>query len=106
MVVPSLYAPKYLTGHHMRIRIYLLAMLSGFSAAEAVRPVSSASASVDSAVAQSYVAVVAHEADKAYDLPVHVVRVTRITLAPVAGTTVFVALAPDTPVQRHDIILA
>jgi len=83
----------------------LLAMLSGFSAAEAARPVSSASASVDSAVAQSYVAVVAHEVDKAYDLPVHVAGVTRVASSPVAGTTAFVALAPDTPVQRHDIIL-
>lgn len=90
----------------MRILIYLLAMLSGFSAAEAARPVSSASASVDSAVAQSYVTVVAHEAVKAYDLPVHVGGVTRIALAPAIGTTVFVALTLDTPVQRHDIILA
>lgn len=89
----------------MRILIYLLAMLSGFSAAEAARPVSSASASVDSAVAQSYVAIVAHEADKAFDLPVHVAGVTRIALAPATGTAVFVALTPDTPVQRHDIIL-
>jgi hypothetical protein len=89
----------------MRILIYLLAMLSGFSAAEAARPVSSASASVDSAVAQSYVAVVAHEVDKAYDLPVHVAGVTRVALSPVAGTAAFVALAPDTPVQLHDIIL-
>lgn len=89
----------------MRILIYLLAMLSGFSAAEAARPFSSASASVDSAVAQSYVAVAAHEADTAYDLPVHVAGVARVALSPVAGVAKFIALAPDTPVQRHDIIL-
>ena len=89
----------------MRILIYLLAMLSGFSAAEAARPVSSSSASVDSAVAQSYVAIVAHEVDKTYDFPVHVAGVTRVALAPVAATAVFADVASDTPVQRHDIIL-
>jgi len=89
----------------MRILIYLLAMLSGFSAAEAARPVSSASTSVGSAVAQSYVAVVAHDAEKAFDLPVYVAGITRFALPPVAGLAVFVALASDTPVQRHDLIL-
>jgi hypothetical protein len=89
----------------MRILIYLLAMLSGFSAAEAARPVSSSSTSVDLAAAQAYVAVSVQEADKAFEQPVHVTPTARVHLMPVEGSIAFVALAPDTPVYRHDIIL-
>lgn len=89
----------------MRILIYFLAMLSGFSAAEAARPVSSSSTSVDLAAAQAYVAAAVQEADKAFEPPVHVTPTARVHLMPIEGSIAFVALAPDTPVYRHDIIL-
>lgn len=85
--------------------ISLLALLVGFSAAEAARPVSSSSTSVDLAAAQAYVAASAQEADKAFEQPVHVTPTARVHLMPVEGSIAFVALAPDTPVYRHDIIL-
>jgi hypothetical protein len=88
----------------MRILIYLLAMLSGFSAAEAARPVSSSSVSVDSAAVQAY-ATSAQEADNAFEQPVHVTPTARVHLMPVEGSIAFVALVPDTPVYRHDLIL-
>lgn len=89
----------------MRILIYLLAMLSGFSAAEAARPISSSSASVDLAAAQAYVAAAVQEADKAYEQPVQETPTARVNLMPIKGSIAFGALAPDTPVYRHDIIL-
>ena len=55
----------------MRILIYLLAMLSGFSAAEAASPVSTSPASVDAAVSQAYVISASIDAESGYDLPSH-----------------------------------
>ena len=89
----------------MRLLIYLLAMMSGFSAAEAARPVSSASASVDSAVAQAYVAAAALEAVAACETVVREAATARASLAPAVGAAKLVAVTPDTPVDRHDIIL-
>jgi len=89
----------------MRILIYLLAMLSGFSAADAARPVSSSSASVDLAAVQAYVTAAVQEADNAFEQPVHVTPTARVQLMPVDGSVAFVALVPDTPVYRHDLIL-
>ena len=89
----------------MRILIYLLAMLSGFSVAEAARPVSSAPASVGSEVSQSYVAAAATVADKAYALPVRDARFARVPLASAVGSSILTATAHDTPVYRPDIIL-
>ncbi len=89
----------------MRILIYLLAMLSGFSAAEAARPVSSSATPVDLAAAQAYVAASVQEADTAFDQPVHATPTARVHLTPREGSVAFAALAPDTPVCRHDIIL-
>ncbi|OYU01072.1 MAG: hypothetical protein CFE36_12800 [Sphingomonadaceae bacterium PASS1] len=89
----------------MRILIYLLAMLSGFSAADAARPVSSSSASVDLAAVQAYVTAAVQEADNAFEQPVHVTPTARVHLMPVDGSVAFVALVPDTPVYRHDLIL-
>lgn len=89
----------------MRILIYLLAMLSGFSAAEAARPLSSAPASVGSEVSQAYVAAAAKVAEKSYTLPMRDARVATVPLAPAVGITTLIAPTPDTPVYRHDIIL-
>ncbi|WP_397589867.1 hypothetical protein [Sphingorhabdus sp.] len=89
----------------MRLLIYLLAMMSGFSAAEAARPVSSASASVDSAVAQAYVAAAALEAVAACEPVVRETAKARASLAPAVGKANLAAVKSDTPVDRHDIIL-
>ena len=89
----------------MRLLIYLLAMMSGFSAAEAARPVSSASASVDASVAQAYVAAAAFEAVAACEPVVRETQKARAALAPAVGAATLVVLTPDTPVDRHDIIL-
>ena len=101
----SLYASQHLLGHNMRLLIYLLAMMSGFSAAEAARPVSSASASVDTAVAQTYVAAAALEAVAACEPVVREAANVRASLAPAVGEARPMVLTPDTPVDRHDIIL-
>lgn len=89
----------------MRLLIYLLAMMSGFSAAEAARPVSSASASVDTAVAQAYVASAAFEVVSASEPVVRETAKARASLIPAVGEAHPVAVKPDTPVDRHDIIL-
>ena len=89
----------------MRLLIYLLAMMSGFSAAEAARPVSSSSASVDMAVAQAYVAAAALEAVAACEPVVRETNKAQASLAPAIGEANSVAVTPDTPVDRHDIIL-
>ena len=89
----------------MRLLIYLLAMMSGFSAAEAARPVSSASASVGSAVAQAYVAAAAQETVAACEPVVRETAKARASLAPAVGAAKPVAVSPDTPIDRHDIIL-
>lgn len=88
----------------MRLLIYLLAMLSGFSVAEAARPVSSTSASADSAVTQAYVAAAAFEAATSGELPERAAQLTVLPLIPAIGAATYVALTPDTPVDRHDII--
>ncbi|WP_295498989.1 hypothetical protein [Sphingorhabdus sp. EL138] len=89
----------------MRLLIYLLAMMSGFSAAEAARPVSSASASVDTAVAQAYVAAAALEAVAASEPVMRETAKALVSIAPAIGEARPVAVTPDTPVHRHDIIL-
>lgn len=89
----------------MRILIYLLAMLTGFSAAEAARPVSAVPALVDAAVGQAYAAATVKVVQKG--------RVLRLSIAPVSVApsvelpvvAVFSAIAGTTPVLRHDVIL-
>lgn len=89
----------------MRLLIYLLAMMSGFSAAEAARPLSSASASVNMTVAQAYVAAAAFEAVAASEPVVRETAKARVFLALTVGEARPMAVTPDTPVDRHDIIL-
>jgi hypothetical protein len=83
----------------MRLLIYLLALISGFSAAEAAR----ADVSPASSVAQT--AVAAAEALAAQEqLPA-----TRPVAAwprenrPIESARVLVGLAPNTPIIRHDL---
>jgi hypothetical protein len=85
----------------IRAIIYLLAMLTGISAAEAARPVSA----VPAAVGQAYAAAAVKVAEK-----------TQVRLSPAAPSSAkplsALAVAPPitslnltTPVLRHDVIL-
>jgi hypothetical protein len=78
------YMLRSTTGLHMRLLIYLLAMFTGFSAAEAARPVSAVPATVDASVSHAYAD--AAESDSATFL-------------------LFASLAATSPVLRHDVIL-
>lgn len=89
----------------MRLLIYLLAMMSGFSAAEAARPVSSTSSSVDAAVAQAYVAAAALEAVAASEPLVRAAVTLRVQLVPAMGEAKPIELDVVTPVGRYDVIL-
>lgn len=88
-----------------KLIIYLLAMLTGFSAAEAARPVSAVPASVDAAVGQAYAAAVVEVATHAQvrTIPIALISVTPPVERPVAGA--FLAIISATPVLRHDVIL-
>lgn len=89
----------------MRILIYLLAMLTGFSAAEAARPIASASPAVDTAIARSYAAVAVKTTEKVHIGPVAMAR----GFAAPTNERPFIALIvpydAGTPVLRHDVIL-
>lgn len=89
----------------MRILIYLLAMLTGFSAAEAARPVATASPAIDTAIARSFATVVVKSAEQVQDRSV----TTKATFAKLSYdpslAIFFTSGHPDTPVLRHDLIL-
>lgn len=89
----------------MRLLIYFLAMLTGFSVAEAARPVAVTPASVDAAVGEAYAVAVVKITDQAqvqheYDAPVKIAAVPEIPV-PVE----FSAITQTTPVELHDVIL-
>lgn len=89
----------------MRILIYLLAMLTGFSAADAARPVATASPAVNTAIARSFATVVVKSAEQAQ---VGLVA-TKATFAKLSFDSSLANFATpghaDTPVLRHDVIL-
>ena len=87
----------------MRLLIYLLAMMTGFSAAQAARPISATpatlgSAAVQDAVVAASVSVVRHKATSAINSNGPVLSV--LSVAPVALGH---RLAAASPVIRHDI---
>jgi hypothetical protein len=89
----------------MRLLIYLLAMLTGFSAAEAARPVAAVPASVGAASGQAYAVAAVKVAEKVQiahrsnEPPAIKLQVETLPIAE------FSAIEPTTPVLRHDIIL-
>jgi hypothetical protein len=90
----------------MRILIYLLAMLTGFSAAEAARPVAAAPAAVDAAADISVAVAVADMVvqvggEPHFAAPLFILLINGAFEAPV-----FAAIPADTPVIRRDVILA
>jgi hypothetical protein len=89
----------------MRLLIYILAMLTGFSAAEAARPVSAVPASVGAAAGQVYAVAAVKIAKRAqvasgYNEPSDVALAVETP-----AVAEFSAIEPTTPVLRHDIIL-
>jgi hypothetical protein len=96
----SYMALEYQPGRFMRLLIYLLAMMTGFSAAEAARPMSSAPATVaqGAIVAASVISAQREVAAKA----VHRVPVLRqVSALPVYAKSPFIMTSP---VSRRDII--
>ena len=87
----------------MRLLIYLLAMMTGFSAAEAARPVPATPATLGSAVAHGAViaAAVAAAREEATSVPeADVPRLYALSAAPLAAEFLLVDISP---VIRHDI---
>jgi hypothetical protein len=105
MPLPSLYAQQHETGLQMRILIYLLAMLTGFSAAEAARPVPSASPAVDTAIARTYAAISVKNVEQIQSGPV--LKATRFATPSNYPSLIalFAVFDADSPVLRHDVIL-
>jgi hypothetical protein len=89
----------------MRLLIYLLAMLTGFSAAEAARPLSAVPASVDAAVGQAYAVAAVKVAEKALVAAEHAEPVSVVPAVEVPIVAELSVIAPTTPVLRHDVIL-
>jgi hypothetical protein len=89
----------------MRLLIYLLAMFTGFSAAEAARPVSAVPASVGAAAGQAYAVAAVKIAEKVQIASDHS-EPSEVALAVETLTSAeFSAIETTTPVLRHDIIL-
>lgn len=88
-----------------RLIIYLLAMMTGFSAAEAARPVSATPASVGAAVSEAYASVATKVGMQTRVMPVAGIPVSTSRSLRPATIALFSAIAPTTPVLRHDVIL-
>lgn len=91
----------------MRLLIYLLAMMTGFSAAEAARPVSATPATLGAAVAQAAVVVVSLPADSRTATAADSDQATLLRSELVLGGFYLKAVSRVfvSPVTRHDITL-
>lgn len=89
----------------MRLLIYLLAMLTGFSAAEAARPVAALPASVDAAVGRVYAAAAVKVAEQVQARPVPDAAFRAMPTVELLFVDAFPAILSTTPVLRHDVIL-
>jgi hypothetical protein len=88
-----------------RLFLYLLAMMTGFSAADAARPVAAVPASVGAEVGKTYAAVVVKAVEQAQERPSADLPISVLTAAPARIHTNFAEVAPTTPIVRHDVIL-
>jgi hypothetical protein len=86
----------------MRLLIYLLAMLTGFSAAEAARPV----AVTPAAVGQAYAAVADKVAEQRQVQPAFSAPLLTVPTAQITVVTPFADVEPTSPVRQHDVVLA
>jgi hypothetical protein len=89
----------------MRLLIYILAMLTGFSAAEAARPVSAVPASVGAEVERAHAAAAVNTLVQAHPLPLAEAPVSALPSAGDFGVAAFLAVALTTPIARYDVIL-
>jgi hypothetical protein len=95
------------TGYFMRLLIYILAMMSGFSAAEAARPVSATPATVGSSISHVSALVASVRAVKTAEARLHATNppvLALFTKAQTAQTPVRTALSFGSPVTRHDML--
>ena len=88
-----------------RLIIYLLAMLTGFSAAEAARPVLPVPASVGADIGQAYEVVAVKAAEHSQDRPSVISPAFVLSLGESPALGAFSAIAPTTPILRYDVIL-
>ena len=84
----------------MRLLIYLLAMMTGFSAAEAARPVSATPA----AVAQGAIIVASVVSTQQEVSPASLQKVPVLPVVAVLPDRATLSVAATSPVSRHDII--
>jgi hypothetical protein len=89
----------------MRLLIYLLAMLTGFSAAEAARPVPAVPASVGAAAGQAYAVASVKVAEKSQAAPEYGEPYAVAGAAEMRPVAQVLVIELTTPVLRHDIIL-
>jgi hypothetical protein len=89
----------------MRLLIYLLAMLTGFSVAEAARPVAVTPASVDATVGRAYTVAAVRVMEHVQVQPEYGDLFVAAPTLEVQVTTEFSTIELTTPVLRHDIIL-
>lgn len=88
--------------HQMRILIYLLAMLTGFSAAEAARPVLAAPTLVGVKADAAYAAAAVKVSSQTYITPPYEFQAFTSQLALVESFAPCSVICLTTPVLRHD----
>ena len=89
--------------HQMRILIYLLAMLTGFSAAEAARPVSSAPTLVGTTVDAAYAVASVKVSSQAQVRPLMAFPAITSQSARVESCPPHLVDCATTPIKRNDI---
>ena len=80
-------------------------MMTGFSAAEAARPVTAVPASVGAEIGRAYGAVAVKVLEQAQDRPSADVPVSALPVAADYIAADFVGVFSTTPILRHDVIL-
>jgi hypothetical protein len=88
-----------------RLFLYLLAMMTGFSAAEAARPVTAVPASFGAEIGRAYTAVTVKAVEQSQDRPSAGVPVSALPVAADYIAADFVGIFSTTPIHRHDVIL-
>jgi hypothetical protein len=88
-----------------KLIIYLLAMMTGFSAADAACPVAAVPASVGAAVGQAYASAAVKVAARKQVTPLAGIQISAAPVAQVTSDISFLDVVRTTPVLRHDVIL-
>jgi hypothetical protein len=89
----------------MRLLIYLLALLTGFSAAEAARPVSAAPSSVGTEAGQACAQIALISADQGHVQAESTYIGSNSSELEITQPVPDTGVAKTTPVQRRDVIL-